>query len=299
MKAKAWAVLGAAVVVAIVAGSTIAQQQTQQRQTGRRTAPNTVKVPEDRRLNELHMQFVREAQKIAVDYERTKQLDKARACYQEILRFVPNYGPAQIALNKIHGTVATAQKEFFDVEANKGWQDTGIDVVEGRPLLFRATGKWHLLMDYPVSPDGVAIPKELRQFNLGSLIGLIVPPGSDPSQASTPAESDKPAEGDKPAGDAASAPAADAQASTGDSSGTASTTSTAEGEDEESKGPRPFFIGKQLDMEAPTSGRLYLRMYDAQPRDNLGKLSVMISGSFGPEGSSSSTSTSNSSRKSQ
>jgi len=43
---------------------------------------------------------------------------------------------------------------------------------------------------------------------------------------------------------------------------------------------KPFLIGSQEDFVAPQTGRLYLRIYDTDPRDNSGDLSVLIQSTF-------------------
>src|SRR4026207_43102 len=71
--------------------------------------------PTDPKLIELHKEFLGKAPKLAEDYERTKQHDKARAVYEAILRLVPNLPQAEEALNKIRETEATTNKKQVDV----------------------------------------------------------------------------------------------------------------------------------------------------------------------------------------
>ncbi|HEX4149670.1 MAG TPA: hypothetical protein VHY20_11815, partial [Pirellulales bacterium] len=167
----------------------------------------------------------------------------------------------------------------------KGWQDTGVDLIAGKPVMIRSDGKWRLNMHYPVGGDGLEIPEELRKFNLGSLIGIVVPPGESPSSkpqapkestaASEPPADQQAAEGDNANGAAAEGAASDKPAeAAGDAAPEAA-------KEEEDKTPKPFFIGRQADLFAKTSGRLYLRMYDADAADNVGKIRVDINGTFG------------------
>ncbi|MFI4876746.1 MAG: hypothetical protein ACIALR_15455, partial [Blastopirellula sp. JB062] len=46
------------------------------------------------------------------------------------------------------------------------------------------------------------------------------------------------------------------------------------------KKPRPFSIGKQKDLIAPASGRLFLKMFDVDNSDNQGTIAVEIGGEF-------------------
>lgn len=194
-----------------------------------------VKLPDDPRLLTLHKNFVDAAMTLAAEYERTQQGDKARTCYAEILRLVPGYTPAQEKLDKLHEKEATAERKLFVVKAGDGWQDTGITLVQGKPVVLKAEGTWRFMMSYQLDADGIPIPEELRDFNLGALIAAIRP--LDASAA------------DKP-------------------------------DKDKEKEQRPFVVGKQKEIVAPYSGRLFLRMYDADNSDNTGTISVTITGTF-------------------
>ncbi|HWA98706.1 MAG TPA: hypothetical protein VG713_09445 [Pirellulales bacterium] len=131
------------------------------------------KLPDDKRLLEIHKKFVVDAEKLALDYEREKKLDKARVCYEEILRLVPTYAAAQTALDRVKGAQYSAEKKQLDIMANKGWQDTGVVVSEGLPIHIRADGSWTFRMTHEVSGDGMEVPEELQEFKLGSLVGMV------------------------------------------------------------------------------------------------------------------------------
>lgn len=181
-------------------------------------------IPDDPKLRELYKDFVTRAERLGREFEKARQYDKARTCYEQILKLVPGYPAAEAALAKLRQREATAVRRSLDVVANKGWQDTGVVVLPGKPLTIRAEGTWNFRLAAALGPNGMEIPKELRDFNLGALVGMVV--ASDPSEA------------------------------------------------------KPFFVGSELDMVAEERGRLWLRMYDADPSDNAGKLSVTIEGTF-------------------
>jgi tetratricopeptide (TPR) repeat protein len=141
-----------------------AGKQTQQRQ-----------IPDDPKLLELHREFVAKAARLAKDYERTNQIEKARACYEQILKLLPGHSEAEEALAKIIEKQATAERRVFSVYANKDWQDTDVRLVQGKPITIQARGTWNFKMSHELGPDGMEIPKELRDFNLGSLIGVVLP----------------------------------------------------------------------------------------------------------------------------
>jgi hypothetical protein len=135
--------------------------------------------PTDPRLIEIHKDFLTKAEKLATEYERKKELDKAREVYSAILRLVPEYPLADKALQRLQQEEATTDKKVLDVFADKDWQDTGVTIVEGRPVIIEAAGEWTFQMTYKLGPDGIDIPQELRSFNLGCLVGVIASPGAE------------------------------------------------------------------------------------------------------------------------
>lgn len=179
----------------------------------------------DPRLQKLQRDFVIEAATLAKEYERKKDLDGARICYEQILKLVPHHPEAERKLEEIRGKEMTAEKKKLTVRATDGWQDTGINVIANRPLSIHAEGTWTYRMEAVLDADGMEIPKELKDFNLGCLVGKIA------------------------------------------SGGTA----------EENT---PFLVGKDVEITPERPGRLFLRMYDSDPSDNKGLLTVEIQGTF-------------------
>jgi hypothetical protein len=140
-------------------------------------------LPTDERLLTLHRDFVKKAETLAKEYEGDKDWGKARTVYEEILKLVPQYGPASTKLADMIAKESSAKTAFVNVKANEGWQDTGIDLVAGKPLQLLATGEWTFNLEVKTNAEGLTIPEELRDFPLGCLIGYIASPGVDPKDA--------------------------------------------------------------------------------------------------------------------
>jgi hypothetical protein len=130
-------------------------------------------LPGDPQLLKLHQEFVAKTAKLAKDYERQQDIEKARECYERILKLIPRLPEAEQALAKIKEKQLNAEKKRMVVNANGAWQDTGVDLIAGKPVLIEASGIWTFRMSNELGPDGMEIPEELRDFNLGSLIGMI------------------------------------------------------------------------------------------------------------------------------
>jgi tetratricopeptide (TPR) repeat protein len=180
--------------------------------------------PTDPKLVELHRQFITECEKLAEQYKKQKQLDKAREAYEAILRLVPKYPSAEKALADLLLEEATTDRKLVVVHANQGWQDSGVVLQAGKPVIVTAEGEWTFRMNYTLNADGMEIPRELRDFKLGSLVGMIAT--ADP------------------------------------------------------KDSKVIALGTRTEFVAETTGRLLLRMYDADASDNVGTLRVTIQSTF-------------------
>ncbi|HEY5313700.1 MAG TPA: hypothetical protein VIK18_14325 [Pirellulales bacterium] len=132
-----------------------------------------VKLPDDPRLLDLYRQFVNSAEKLGADYEKNNQFDKARVCYEEVLRLVPHYYKGEVNLARAKDKQANAERKIVSVMANADWQDTGLTLAAGKPVIITSTGFWDFHMSADVSADGMEIPKEMRDFNLGALLGVV------------------------------------------------------------------------------------------------------------------------------
>ncbi|HEX5445748.1 MAG TPA: tetratricopeptide repeat protein [Pirellulales bacterium] len=136
-------------------------------------------ISSDPRLAKIQKEFVIETARLALDYEKKQDTDRARSCYEQILRIFPKHPGAEEALKKIRATELNAEHKQVRVNANEEPKDTGIEVIANRPITIHAEGSWTFRMEHELGPEGMKIPDELRDFNLGSLVGFIHS-GQDP-----------------------------------------------------------------------------------------------------------------------
>lgn len=149
------------------------QRGRQQEDDEREEEPAPPPLPADERLLALHLAFVRDAERLAREYENGRDYDKAIAVYREILKLVPQYQNAQQGLQRLQAREAQAQSATFIVRADQGWQDTGITVMQGKPIAMQAQGEWTFNLRSELGPQGMEIPEELRDYNLGCLIAVV------------------------------------------------------------------------------------------------------------------------------
>jgi hypothetical protein len=153
----------------------------------KRQREDKAKVINDPDLLKLHGEFVKEVEKLGTKYEKEKQWSKAKDCYEQILRLLPQYPPAKAKVEYLLQMEAGAFSQTVTLQANERWKDTGIILQEDRPVTIRATGTWKFHLSAEVTAAGLKIPEELREFDPGCLVGMIVPPDvKDPKKEIKP-----------------------------------------------------------------------------------------------------------------
>jgi hypothetical protein len=173
-------------VSAVIVAAVVAQDREKgkaKKEGGEADAPKVQPLPDDERLLALHRDFVKKAEVLAKEYEGDKDWGKARAVYEEILKLVPQYPSANAKRQEMLGREATAKVVAINIKANEDWQDTGIDLVPGKPIHIVAGGSWTFLLEMETTADGITIPKELKDFNPGCLVGFISSAATDPKEA--------------------------------------------------------------------------------------------------------------------
>jgi hypothetical protein len=139
--------------------------------------PSSDAPPPDKQLLALHARFIKDAEKLANQYLKSRQPDRAVAVYEEILKLVPDEPAAKRQLEKLRHFEAVADRKVMEVKANADWQDTGVKIMAGKPYKLAATGTWTLNISRELGPDGMEMPKQLKDFKLGSLVGMVDAPG--------------------------------------------------------------------------------------------------------------------------
>jgi hypothetical protein len=162
--------------LATAAGRAADENQNEGNNQGGRAKKEAAPLPNDKRLLALHNDFVKKAEKLATEFEHARQNEKAVIVYEQILKLMPDYEPAQMQLDRLRQREASSNRKTFEVQANKDWQDTGVRVIAGKPIKLTATGEWTFNMSHKLGPDGMEIQKALKDFKLGSLIGIIADP---------------------------------------------------------------------------------------------------------------------------
>ena len=95
------AILATVLIAIALTGQERPKGKAKDREEGAREAPAVRPLPSDERLLALHRDFVKKAETLAKEYESDKDWGKARTVYEEILKLVPQYGPANSKLSEM------------------------------------------------------------------------------------------------------------------------------------------------------------------------------------------------------
>ncbi len=71
----------------------------------------------DKQLTALHARFIKDAEKLANQYLKSKQPDRAVAVYKEILKIVPEEPGAKQQMEKLRQYESVADRKTFKVQA--------------------------------------------------------------------------------------------------------------------------------------------------------------------------------------
>ncbi|MEO1524616.1 MAG: hypothetical protein AAFX06_04230 [Planctomycetota bacterium] len=180
-----------AVLLCLASSSVFAQgsRQRQQQQRAQRemqkqieeAIANRPELPTDPQLLSLHREFINKAEKLAGEYERKKQYDKAREVYEAMVRLVPKLPDAEAGVQRIMQLQSLKDRKLVTVLAADAWQDSGIILQEGMPVHIEVKGTWQVVLE--TGAEGVEIPEKMRprdpRIKLGSLIGIVAKSASD------------------------------------------------------------------------------------------------------------------------
>src|SRR6056297_1480586 len=151
----------------------------------RRIAESQPELPTDPQLLSLQKDFVTKTEKLAMEYERKKDFDKARDAYESIVRLVPKYARAEEGLARVLGSQSSQDRKLCTVLANQDWQDSGATLLEGMPVRIEVQGRWTVAIQS--GPAGIEIPKEQRpddsRIRFGTLVGAVVTNPSELAEA--------------------------------------------------------------------------------------------------------------------
>ena len=237
---------------------------------GTMAAPCQAQMPKSRELDRERDEAVREfaarVRRIALQYEQAGDREKARSMLRFLLQAVPGDAEAKALLDRISRQELTENKTVVKVFANQSWQNTGVQVVAGKPVVIEAKGTWVFRMNRTVTAEGIEVPEDMKSFPLGSLLGVIEPVAE--SVAATSHRETKSVS--QTVDEMLGMPPIDSYDER-DSAGRGKKSN-------QDHGPRPFLVGSRKVFTPSATGTLHLKIHDSNEADNSGELVVTISG---------------------
>ncbi|MFM8635188.1 MAG: tetratricopeptide repeat protein [Planctomycetia bacterium] len=168
------------VVVAILCSSSSAMAQS----GGKKSAAAARSL--DATAQKLETDFLSGASELASSYEEAGDKDKAKAMLQAILRLRPDAESIKEKLKELEESVFKDRQEVMDLDMSKGWIPTSMTIEKGKKVRLEAIGSYKLLVNDSLGPEGYRSDDGemlVSDAPVGALIGIVVAPGGNPSQA--------------------------------------------------------------------------------------------------------------------
>lgn len=134
----------------------------------------------DVKAGELSDNFVKEAQALAGEYYEAGALDKSKALLEAVLKLKPGTKEVELQIKKIDEDVLSSNELEVDVNAAKGWEWSGVNVLEDKPFRIQAEGVYRFMVNTTVGPAGFTEKdKELTtemvsRAPCGALVGVVL-----------------------------------------------------------------------------------------------------------------------------
>jgi len=134
----------------------------------------------DLKASELSETFVKEAQQLASEYYEAGALDKSKSLLEAVLKLKPDAKEIELQIKKIDEDVLSANELEADVNAAKGWEWSGVSVIEDKPFRIQAEGVYRFMVNTTVGPAG--FPEKDKELTTemvsrapcGALVGVVL-----------------------------------------------------------------------------------------------------------------------------
>ncbi len=117
---------------------------------------------------------------VAQGFEEQGLTDKTKETLRSILNVVPDFEPAQLKLKEIEESVFQENSFEFEVDASKGWVNSGVAVGKDKPFRLQADGTLRVILNETVGPEGLAtddpLTHQIISIPTGALMGVVRDP---------------------------------------------------------------------------------------------------------------------------
>ncbi|QDT65586.1 hypothetical protein [Calycomorphotria hydatis] len=201
----------------------------------------------DTRADRLKEQFVRDAARLAQEYENAGNLPKAQEMLSVILKMTPGHAGVRDKIRELEELQVTSNELTFDLDLKTGWSRPVARVSKGGQVRIVAEGNYRINFTAVLDADGLKGQDAVQggyaeELRYGQLIGLIAP-------------------------------------ATGN---TGPQTRGNRGRKSQDETPKPFAIGMKDEFSPKESGVLFLRVNVPNNCTVTGRLKVTISGEVTP-----------------
>ncbi|MSR56185.1 MAG: tetratricopeptide repeat protein [Planctomycetaceae bacterium] len=132
----------------------------------------------DVKSEQVQAAFIKETDDLATQYIDAGQFDKAKALLQGLLAMNPKLAAVKEKLKQIDESILGANEYEVEVISSHGWESSGVNVFENRPLRLHAEGSYRFDVGTPIGaagfPDKDPLKDLVAGIPCGALMGVIV-----------------------------------------------------------------------------------------------------------------------------
>ena len=171
----------ALLIVACGASISLSQSKKAKDKDKDKKEPNVAQVRSlESQAEKAKEEYVKGLISVAQGFEEQGLTDKTKETLRTILNVVPDFGPAQQKLKEIEESVFKENSLDFEVDATKGWTNTGVGVAKDKPFRLQAEGTLRVVINETVGPEGLAaddpLTHQIISIPTGALMGVVRDP---------------------------------------------------------------------------------------------------------------------------
>ena len=172
--------------VLVIAGASLSLSQTKKPKEKEKPKkePNAVQVRTlETQAEKAKTEYVTGLLAVAKGFEEQGLPDRTKETLQAILEVVPDFEAAREKLKEIDEKAFNENTFETEVDATKGWVNSGIAVMKDKPMRLEADGTLRVILNETVDPDGLPSGDPLLHQVVGIPTGALMGVVRDPRNA--------------------------------------------------------------------------------------------------------------------
>ncbi len=133
----------------------------------------------DLKAEKAQQNFLKSMVDLATSYEKAGDVERSKDMLRSILKLKPDAESVKNKLKQYEEEVFDRKSTVVDLDVSRGWINAGVLVSKGKVVRIEADGKYRLLINTELSPQGYLQKDKTKDLvagvPTGALIGMIAP----------------------------------------------------------------------------------------------------------------------------